>query len=113
MTLQDRINRLESFIIANDGQYLGKLSLNMYDLESILNIYGLYGSQYSATSINNQYSVYGSPYSSLSPYNPYTSTPPIVYLRGVRIGYLSSNPYLLGSINPRQIKEWMKINNLY
>lgn len=113
MTLQERIKRNESFIVANDGQYLGKLSLNMYDLESIINIYGLYGSLYSATSINNKYCVYGSPYSSLSPYNQYTSTPPIIYLRGKRCGYLSLNRYLLGSINPHNIKEWMKINNLY
>ncbi len=38
-----RITRNESFIIANNGQYLGKLSLNIYDPDSILNKYGKYG----------------------------------------------------------------------
>lgn len=113
MTIEERINRRESFIIADDKQYLGKLCLNRYDVESILNIYGLYGSPYSSTSINNKYSTYGSPYSSLSPYNPYTATPPTIYLRGVKAGRLSVNRFLLGSVDPRQIQEWMKINNLY
>ena len=69
--LNRRVGNRESFILANDGQFLGKLCLNIYDPESILNIYGLYGNPYSATSINNKYSLYGSQYSSLSPYNPY------------------------------------------
>lgn len=37
-----RVKNGESFIIANDGQFLGKLCLNIYDPESILNVYGLY-----------------------------------------------------------------------
>lgn len=108
-----RINNGESFIIANDGQFLGKLCLNIYDSESILNQYGLYGSPYSATSINNKYSMYGSQYSSLSPFNPYTSTPPTIYLRGKRAGVLSVNKFLFGYINPMQIKDWMSSNGLY
>lgn len=35
-----RITRNESFIIANNGQYLGKLSLNIYDPDSILQQFG-------------------------------------------------------------------------
>ncbi len=113
MSVKDRIDRHESFIVANDGQYLGKLSLNIYDPESILNVYGLYGSQYSVVSTKNPYGIYGSPYSSLSPNNPYTSTPPTIYLRGVKYGYLTLNPFLFGSVNPHQIESWMRINNLY
>ena len=108
-----RVGNRESFLIANDGQFLGKLCLNIYDIESILNQYGLYGSPYSITSINNKYSMYGSQYSSLSPFNPYTSTPPTIYLRGAKVGVLSVNRFLYNSINPLQIQEWMKINNLF
>lgn len=50
-------------LYGNDGQYLGKVSNNKYDSESISNPYGKYGSKYSSTSINNQYSNYGSKYS--------------------------------------------------
>ena len=113
MDISVRISRGESFIVANDGQFLGKLSLNKYDPESILNPYGLYGSAYSATSIHNRYSAYGSPYSSLSPFNPYTFTPPIIYLRGRKMGLLSVNPYLKGGIDPHDINGWMKYNGLY
>lgn len=111
--LNRRVINRESFILANDGQFLGKLCLNIYDPESILNIYGLYGNPYSATSINNKYSMYGSQYSSLSPFNPYTTTPPAIYLRGIKVGVLSINNYLMRSVDPRQVQEWMKCNNLF
>lgn len=103
----------ESFLVANDGQYLGKLSSNQYNSESISNPYGSYGSQYSSTSIHNQYSNYGSPYSSLSPFNPYTSTPPAIYLHGQFYGYLSKNPYLgMNVVDPENLLFWLKEKNL-
>lgn len=111
--LKERISREESFLVANDGQYLGKLSLNKFIVDSISNDFGLYGSKFSATSIKNQFSTYGSPYSSLSPFNPYTSTPPSIYLRGRKVGVLSVNNFLFGSINPYELENWMKYNNLF
>lgn len=111
--IANRIKNGESFIVASDGQYLGKLCLNTFDLESILNEFGPYGSQYSATSIYNQFSMYGSQFSSLSPFNSYTSTPPTIYLRGAKYGFLSVNNYLFGALNPQQIKNWMQYNGLY
>ncbi len=103
----------ESFLLANDGQYLGKLSLNNFDAESISNPYGYYGNQYSATSIFNKYGTYGSQYSSLSPFNPYTSTPPAIYLNGQHIGYLTKNRYLgFNNVDPDQLHDWLRANNL-
>ncbi|MGB5817248.1 MAG: hypothetical protein WBI27_18825, partial [Thermoanaerobaculia bacterium] len=61
------------------GQYLGRLSSNPYDSDSVSNPYGRYGSQYSSESINKPYSVYGSPYSSQSPNNPYTLSAPSIF----------------------------------
>ena len=55
------------------------MNSNQYDLESIANPYGVYGSPYSLKSINNPYSVYGSPYSLLSPTNKYTLTAPKLF----------------------------------
>lgn len=60
-------------IYGQDGQYLGKLSNNPYDLDSISNPYGLYGSKYSNYSINNPYGKYGSEYSYQSPYGGNTT----------------------------------------
>ena len=111
--LNRKCQNRESFLLASDGQYLGKLCLNKFDAESIVNEYGVYGSRFSSTSIYNQYSMYGSQFSSLSPFNIYTSTPPTVYLRGVKCGFLSTNKYLLGAIDPEQIHSWMHYNGLY
>jgi len=63
-------------IVAQDGTYLGKLSSNPYDPDSVSNPYGRYGSKYSPTSINNPYSTYGSPYSPRSANNPYATQAP-------------------------------------
>lgn len=111
--LNRRVKNGESFILASDGQFLGRLCLNIYNPESVSNIYGLYGNPYSSVSINNKYSMYGSPYSSLSPFNPYTTTPPSIYLRGMKVGVLSINNFLMGSVDPRQIQEWMRFNGLF
>ena len=56
----------DSYLVAQDGQFLGKITDNQYDSDSILNEYGPYGSQYSNTSIFNEYSPYGSPYGQFS-----------------------------------------------
>lgn len=109
----NRIVRGESFLLANDGQFLGKLSLNRSDSESISNQYGSFGSKYSSTSIFNQYGSYGSKYSSLSPFNQYSSTPPTIFLRGKKYGFLSKNRYKSGkTVDPEQLLEWMKQNRL-
>ena len=60
------------------GKYLGTLSTNPYDKDSVSNIYGRYGSPYSQDSINNSVGEYGSPYSNNSINNPYATNPPII-----------------------------------
>lgn len=47
-----RVRRQESFLLAQDGQFLGMLSSNKYQSDSVMNEYG---SKYSSTSIFNQY----------------------------------------------------------
>ena len=63
---------------APPGKYLGNLSANPYDQNSVSNPYGQYGSPYSQDSINNPVGEYGSPYSDKSINNPYATNPPIV-----------------------------------
>ena len=65
-------------IIAADGTYLGRLSANPYDPESVSNPYGKYGNPYSAKSINNPYGKYGSSFSPTSANNPLATRPPIL-----------------------------------
>jgi hypothetical protein len=59
-------------IYSPDGTYLGNLSSNRFDPNSVSNPYGVHGSPYGNT-INNPYSPYGSPYSPLSSNNPYAT----------------------------------------
>lgn len=89
-----------SCLIADDGQFLGNISDNQYDRESILNQYGPYGSQYSPTSIFNPYSKYGSPYGQYSIQNPYTSTPPHLFIAGREIARVTANPYIPNRMPP-------------
>lgn len=63
-------------LYSRDGKYLGNLSTNKYDPNSVNNPYGRYGSKYSSDSINNEYGRYGSPYSSESANNPYATNAP-------------------------------------
>lgn len=58
-------------VVGRDGEYLGVLSANPYEPESIANPYGLYGSQFSPVSVADQYGLYGSPYSNESANNQY------------------------------------------
>ena len=60
------------------GKYLGTLSSNPYEPDSVSNPFGQYGSQYSQDSINNPVGEYGSPYSDKSINNPYATNPPII-----------------------------------
>lgn len=75
------------------SKYLGRLSSNVYDPESLSNPYGRYGSEYGDT-LKNRYSPYGSPYSPTSPANPYAIDTPRIYAAdGTYLGKLSSNKY--------------------
>lgn len=101
----------ESFIIANDGNYLGKLTTDDYDTDSILNEYGPYGNEYSPKSIFNQYGIYGGEFSIQSPFNEYTTTPPKIFINGNLYGYLTVNNYLtIKRVNPTGIKQWVRDN---
>lgn len=84
----------ESYLEAHDGQYLGKITKNDFDRDSIRNEYGPYGSKYSKTSIFNPYCPYGGAFGRFSPENPYSSTPPRLVINGQEIGKISANNFI-------------------
>jgi hypothetical protein len=91
---------LESAVlVANDGTYLGVISRNRYDSDSIADKYGDYGSKYSSTSIFNKYGTYGSRYSSQSAFSEYATEPPAILLDGNVVGYLTVNSHFPGAIS--------------
>ncbi len=69
------------YLVSPDGQYLGELSANPYDPNSVANPYGRYGSQFSPDSVNNPYGRYGSQFSNQSANNPYATNPPLIIRR--------------------------------
>ena len=96
-------------LVANDGKFLGRITSDIYDAQSIFNDYGVFGGQYSVSSIWNPYGVYGGKYSVLSPFNEYTTTPPhIVSPQGNDIGFLTVNKALGSSVSPFVLSALMK-----
>ena len=92
-----------SYLVADDGTFLGDISSNSYASDSICNSYGSYGSKYESDSIRNEYGTYGSKYSNDSAYNKYTSTPPKIIQSRRVVGYLTKNDYLSGAIDPDEL----------
>jgi hypothetical protein len=95
-------------IIAEDGQFLGKITTNSIDSQSIINDIGRFGSEISSTSIRNTIGRYGSTISSLSPFNDITSTPPSIYKNGRLVAYLTTNRIKTPRIDPRALIGWLQ-----
>jgi hypothetical protein len=90
--------------------YLGKLTTDKYDSESVFNEYGTYGSKYDALSIWNDYGLYGGKYSSYSAFNKYALSPPfIVDSEGYLVGRVTTNSFLEGAINPNELYNVLKV----
>lgn len=87
-----------AIVVAQDGQYLGVVTCNKYDVDGIFNKYGSYGSKYSSTSIWNKYGSYGGKYSSDSLFNKYSSGPPQIMGTSGFVAYLSVNRYVGASV---------------
>lgn len=84
---------VDAVVIAEDGTYLGKITSNKYDSDSICNKYGDYGSAYSDKSMFNKYGDYGSSYSNKSPNNSFATNPPIIVINGESRGYITTNTF--------------------
>jgi hypothetical protein len=87
-------------LVAQDGTYLGKVTVNKYDTDSIINEYGTYGSKYAADSILNTYGSYGSPYAQYSAFNDYSEKPPEIVKDGSVLGYVTTNKTIANGVNP-------------
>ena len=82
-------------------EYLGQLSSNLYDQNSVANFYDM-GSPYKKNSVNKQFSKYGSPFSNQSVRNPFSTGAPRLYdAKGNYRGRLSTNQFDPDSISNR------------
>jgi hypothetical protein len=73
------------------GQFLGLLSSNSNDPNSILNTQGSYGSPFSLKSIHNPQGVYGGSAGMYSPFNLNCLNPPIILYQRQPILVVTSN----------------------
>jgi hypothetical protein len=81
------------------AEYLGNLSANKFDPNSIANPFGA-GSPFSPNSVTNEFGIYGSPYNNQSAANPHATEPPRLYdQQGNYRGELSTNPYDSDSVS--------------
>lgn len=99
------------YLYADDGTgtFLGEISSNKYDTDSIANEYGNYGSKYQTKSIFNQYGNYGSKYSQYSVFNEYATHPPkILDKNGKVVGYLTANKYIKDAISYEEMMVLLK-----
>ncbi len=99
------------YLYADDGTgtFLGKISSNKYDKDSIANEYGIYGNIYQTKSIFNQYGNYGSKYSQYSVFNEYATNPPkILDKNGKVVGYLTANKYVKDGISYEEMMVLLK-----
>lgn len=92
-----------------DMVFLGEVTSNEYNSDSIFNEYGSHGSKYNSESIWNEYGSYGSKYSSYSAFNSYASNPPIIMDGNFNIvGRLTQNKYAIDAIDPYDIKLFLE-----
>jgi len=98
-------------LYSNDGKtYLGKITSNTFDKDSIFNEFGTYGSKFQSKSIWNSFGDYGSDFSDNSSFNKFATKPPKIILDGKVIGYLTVNNTLANAISPNGLITWAKNN---
>ncbi len=99
-----------AIIVAEDGTFLGKITTNSVDPQSIANDVGRYGGSISSTSIFNEIGRYGGEIAPMSPFNTITSTPPRIFKGNRFIAYLTVNTTKNPRVDPRALIGWLKAN---
>jgi len=100
---------LGAVIVAGDDTFLGLISRDRNDAESIANEWGRFGSPYSPHSIWNPEGRWGGAYGPQSPWNPYAVRPPKVYYGNEFRGYLTTNPNLVPRIDPNWLRSYLNL----
>jgi len=89
-----------SYIVGQDGAFLGEISSSRVAEKSICNQVGAYGSQVASTSIRNKVGDYGSQISKLSAYSPNAQNPPILIQNGQPVAVITKNRNIQGGLDP-------------
>jgi len=96
-------------IVADNDTFLGVISRDEDDPDSITNPYGRFGSPWSPYSIWNPDTRYGSVDGKGSPWNPYATKPPKVYDGNEFRGYLTTNTNLYPRVDPQWLRSYLQL----
>ena len=94
-------------LVAQDGQFLGIISFEKFNPDSINNKTGEYGNHFKPFSIVNELGKYGSSFSPYSAFNEQAQLPPKIVLADRFIAYLTCNQMLSPRIDPRELLDWL------
>jgi hypothetical protein len=92
-----------------DGKtFLGVVSKNKFDANSIANEFGNFGSTFSQSSIFNEFGNFGSQFSHQSAFNNLTQSPPVLWRNGKAEAYVTTNKLLSPRVTSKLLKIWFK-----
>lgn len=94
---------VETVIFATDGQFLGVINDNPFDLDSIANSFGTYGNPFNSLSIWNEFGTYGSDFSPLSPFDDFSTTPPQIFENSAFVAHLTTNSFVNPRVDPNDL----------
>ncbi len=92
-----------ALVFADDGTFLGRITSNTFAADSIGNPFGRYGSEFSTTSIFNAFGPYGSQFSPTSAFNDLATRPPVIFVSGRAVAFLTTNTLKTPRVDPRAI----------
>lgn len=84
-------------LVADDCTFLGLVSSNQHDLNSICNPRGEYGSPHGFHSVRNPHGFYGGRHGFYSPYNPHSLTPPAIVYQGRIVLRVTKNSHYISA----------------
>jgi hypothetical protein len=83
-------------LYARDGQFLGLLSSDRTDPNSVINL-RTYGNPHNINSIYYEHGIYGGQYGRHSPYNRYCLYPPEIVFQQQCLGLVTKNKHILNN----------------
>jgi hypothetical protein len=87
-------------VFSADGAFLGEVSDDNFNDNSICNRFGKYGDRFSNMSMLNRFSDYGDQFSDISAYNPNAQSPPALIQDRQIVAFITKNRRITGGIDP-------------
>lgn len=99
---------LDGRIVADDGQFLGRITPSTTASDSLINPFGAHGSQFSVESIFNPNSAYGGTFAQQSPFNSTALQPPRIVVLSQNVARLTINAAFSPRVDPNTLVGWLR-----